>query len=141
MQTEVYSQDVLKDVAEYDGIPSWLSGQFRAPEHPYPWPMKDTSGRTQVFGVTQVSKYSFDPGYSTWACGYFSQDIANSFQQLYTEHKEEFANVWKEIARRFKGMPEILGYELMNEPWTGDFYEVNKNFDINPSLKYFVVIL
>ena len=67
---------------------------------------------------------SFDQGYSTWACGYFSQDIANSFQQLYTEHKEEFANVWKEIAKRFKGMPEILGYELMNEPWTGDFYEV-----------------
>jgi len=98
-------QDVLKDVAEYDGIPSWLSGQFRAPEHSYPWPMKDTSG------------------YSTWACGYFSQEIANSFQQLYTEHRGEFANVWREIAKRFKGMPEILGYELMNEPWTGDFFE------------------
>ena len=98
-------QDVLTEVATYDGIPSWLSGQFRAPEHPYPWPMKDTSG------------------YSTWACGYFTQQIANGFQQLYTEHKEEFANVWRNIAERFKGMSEILGYELLNEPWTGDFFE------------------
>lgn len=113
-------------MAEYDGIPSWLSGQFRAPEHSYPWPMKDTSGRClEQFHWFQAS---FDQGYSTWACGYFSQDIANSFQQLYTEHKEEFANVWKEIAKRFKGMPEILGYELMNEPWTGDFYEVRYKF-------------
>ena len=110
-------------MAEYDGIPSWLSGQFRAPEHAYPWPMKDTSGKSYSFnGLNQ----RFDTGFSTWACGYFSQDIANSFQQLYTEHREEFASVWKEIAKRFKGMSEILGYELMNEPWTGDFYEVKK---------------
>ena len=60
--------------------------------------------------------------YTTWACGYFSQDIANSFQQLYTEHREEFARFWKEIAKRLKGISEILGYELMNEPWTGDFF-------------------
>ena len=25
-------------------------------------------------------------------------------------------------------MPEILGYELMNEPWTGDFFEVYIKF-------------
>ena len=26
---------------------------------------------------------------------------------------------------RFRNMPEILGYELLNEPWTGDFYQVS----------------
>ena len=98
-------QDVLTEVASYNGIPRWLSSQFRSPDHAYPWPMKDRAG------------------FSTWACGYFTQEIANGFQQLYTEHKEEFANVWRQLAGRFKGMPEILGYELLNEPWTGDFYE------------------
>ena len=98
-------QDVLTEVASYNGIPRWLSSQFRSPDHAFPWPMKDRSG------------------FSTWACGYFTQEIANGYQQLYTEHKEEFANVWRQIAGRFKGMPEILGYELLNEPWTGDFFE------------------
>merc|ERR1712227_1025544 len=98
-------QDVLISKAEYDGIPQWLSEKFDPPQHPYPWPMKDTSG------------------YSTWACGYFSEEVSNGFDQLYTKHQQEFANVWKEIATRFKDMPEILGYEFMNEPWTGDVFE------------------
>ena len=33
---------------------------------------------------------------------FISQEISNNFEQLYTEHKQEFANVWKEIARRLK---------------------------------------
>jgi len=98
-------QDVLTNKATYDGIPSWLSSKFASPQHQYPWPMKDTSG------------------FSTWACGYFSQEISNGFNQLYTQHKQEFGNVWKEIATRFKEMPEILGYELLNEPWTGDIFQ------------------
>merc|ERR1712227_1025125 len=62
-------------------------------------------------------------GFTTWACGYFSQEISNGFSQLYTQHKEAFGKVWREIATRFKDMPEILGYELLNEPWTGDFFD------------------
>ena len=68
-------------------------------------------------------------GFTTWACGYFSQvydddddnngdddddqgneddlmmtsqEISNNFEQLYREHKQEFANVWREIATRLK---------------------------------------
>merc|ERR1719481_1515601 len=98
-------QDVLKQSAGYAGIPEWLADRLQPPNHPYPWPMNTTSG------------------FSTWACGYFTEDISNSFQQLYTEHKEEFAWVWKQIAERFKDDNAVLGYELMNEPWTGDLYQ------------------
>jgi len=97
-------QDVLTGVDGYWGIPPWLYAKMAPPAHPYPWPMKSKAG------------------YTTWACGYFSQEISNNFEQLYTEHKQEFANVWKEIAKRFKGNPNILGYELLNEPWSGDIY-------------------
>jgi len=98
-------QDVLTDKAGYAGIPTWLAAKFTPSQHAYPWPMYNTSG------------------YSTWACGYFTQEISNSFQQLYTEHKQEFANFWREVAKRFRGDPAILAYELMNEPWTGDMYQ------------------
>ena len=99
-------QDVLTGEAEYDGIPAWLSSKFSPSTHPYPWPLKDTSG------------------FSTWACGYFTERISHSFQQLYTQHQTEFARVWREIALRFRDNSGVLGYELMNEPWTGDFYQV-----------------
>ena len=99
-------QDVLIGEAEYDGIPAWLSSKFSPSSHPYPWPLKDTSG------------------FSTWACGYFTQQISQGFQELYTNHKAEFARVWREIALRFRDKSAVLGYELMNEPWTGDFYQV-----------------
>eukprot|EP00090_Calanus_glacialis_P022185 TRINITY_DN34234_c0_g1_i1.p1 TRINITY_DN34234_c0_g1~~TRINITY_DN34234_c0_g1_i1.p1 ORF type:complete len:569 (-),score=125.49 TRINITY_DN34234_c0_g1_i1:70-1554(-) len=98
-------QDVLTEAAGYAGVPSWLSDKFRPPSHPYPWPMFNTSG------------------YTTWACGYFTQEITNGFQQLYVDHKQEFANFWRQVAQRFKNDPAILGYELMNEPWTGDLYQ------------------
>jgi len=98
-------QDVLTEKAGYAGVPGWLSSKFEPPTHPYPWPMYNTSG------------------YTTWACGYFTQEITNGFQQLYDNHKQEFANFWRQMAQRFKNNPAILGYELMNEPWTGDLYQ------------------
>jgi len=98
-------QDVLTEDAGYAGVPTWLAEKFRPPSHPYPWPMNNTSG------------------YSTWACGYFTQEISGGFEQLYTEHQQEFANFWRQMALRFRDDPAILGYELMNEPWTGDLYK------------------
>ena len=82
-----YVQDVLKPVSlggftGYPGVPNWLSAKFRPPAHPYPWPMYNTSR------------------YSTWACGYFAEEISNGFQQLYQEHKTEFANFWRHVALR-----------------------------------------
>jgi len=97
-------QDMLTEKADYEGVPRWLSSKFKPPEHAYPWPMNNTHG------------------FSTWACGYFSQEISNGFQQLYTEHKKEFAEFWRQVAIRFRNNPAILGYELMNEPWTGDIF-------------------
>jgi len=61
--------------------------------------------------------------FTTWECGYFTEEVTNKFHQLYVNHKKEFANIWREIALRFKGDPNILGYELLNEPWTGDFFD------------------
>lgn len=33
-----------------------------------------------------------------------------------TAYREAFLNAWKKIAKRFKGNPQIYGYDLMNEP-------------------------
>ena len=65
-------------------------------------------------------------GYNTWACGYFSEIVSNAFNQLYQNKAgtaDYFANFWVEVAKQFKDNPAVLGYELMNEPWTGDIFQ------------------
>ena len=35
-------------------------------------------------------------------------------------NKQRMADIWQEIANRYKDEPAVLGYELMNEPWLPD---------------------
>jgi len=54
---------------------------------------------------------------------YLSEKVGRLFQTLYTpgtELQKGFIAVWVEIAKAFKGNPNILGFELLNEPWYGD---------------------
>ena len=30
--------------------------------------------------------------------------------------QNHYINAWKEVAKKFKGNPKVLGYDLMNEP-------------------------
>ncbi|CEM31595.1 unnamed protein product [Vitrella brassicaformis CCMP3155] len=56
---------------------------------------------------------------------YLSQRVSKSFQALYDDvagAQTALSNVWRYAASRFRENPHVLGYELMNEPWTGDFY-------------------
>lgn len=42
-----------------------------------------------------------------------------------------FAQFWRYIAENFKDNDNILGYELLNEPWGGDIY-TNPLEDVMP---------
>lgn len=37
--------------------------------------------------------------------------------------RDKFANFWGEVAKIFKDEENIIGYELLNEPWCGNIYE------------------
>ena len=138
-------QDVLNSVATYDGIPSWLFDKMTRPEHSYPWPMKDTSG-----GISHDHV-----GWWQWCLlPSLPQDsppglVATSPSRSATASSSSTPGTWLSLAMcggrlpqgeslsflptkntddklfRFRNMPEILGYELLNEPWTGDFYQVS----------------
>ena len=154
------------------------------------WPLQPTPIPGKQVPSTHRPLQTFFPrpmknkdGYTTWACGYFSQvmttpmmtiskmttvatmimqmswwwvdeDISGDQQQLWAavqraqarvcqrlegdRHKVNVPlssvsfiikliwNLWIKLiittTRRFKGDPNILGYELLNEPWSGDIY-------------------
>lgn len=61
-----------------------------------------------------------------FATYYLSAEVGAGFQCLYDNVDnlwDAFAGYWTTIATRFKSFDNVLGYELINEPWAGDVYE------------------
>jgi endoglycosylceramidase len=37
--------------------------------------------------------------------------------------QDHYAAAWRHVAQRFAGRPDVVGYELLNEPWPGTLWE------------------
>ena len=99
-------QDVLSSYyASYDGVPAWLIEKFPDPTNPYPHPLDEVE---------------------FWEQGYLTQACSEGFQFLYNNTEgavESWANFWAKMAETFKDNVYVLGYEYMNEPWIGDYFQ------------------
>ncbi|XP_078583548.1 endoglycoceramidase-like [Branchiostoma floridae x Branchiostoma japonicum] len=87
----------------YNGVPPWLISSFPPPDHPYPWPLKNVT---------------------SWSQNYFTQRCSHNFQCLYDNYKgaaDKMAGFWKFVASELSNQTSVLGYELINEPWIGDW--------------------
>lgn len=65
-----------------------------------------------------------------WSLSYLTVAVGNAFGRLYNNNNglsDSFASYWKKLAQEYVGTNNILGYNLLNEPWMGDTYA-------NPSL-------
>jgi len=93
------------NVSEYDGYPRWLVDRT-VPKHPHPWP----------FTQEQLDEKG-------WGFGYFTEQDAQVLQETYDnthggmDAMEEF---WRTVANYYKDQLNVLGYELINEPWAGN---------------------
>lgn len=60
-----------------------------------------------------------------WGIYQLSIAAANAYQNLYSNVnglRDSMADFWRLVATEFSGYPNVLGYELMNEPFTGDVF-------------------
>lgn len=62
-----------------------------------------------------------------WATSELSYEMSSAFGLLYRKYKSEFADVWRYIADGLKDLDNVVGYELLNEPFPGSIWS-------NPSL-------
>lgn len=58
-----------------------------------------------------------------WALSYLTTAVGNAFGRFYNNYDnlgDSFASYWKKLATQYVGTRNILGYNLLNEPWMGD---------------------
>src|SRR5207249_780839 len=62
---------------------------------------------------------------ATNCCGfpgnYFTPAVLRAFDNLWSRKglRAEYAAAWAQVAARVAGEPNVIGYDLMNEPWAG----------------------
>lgn len=118
-------QDALSEFFCGEGIPTWAV--IKPAKRTFPVPMADVYideyAEPKLHNAqlpTQQACKSHD-----WSKYYLSYDSAVAWESLYTNRNQTLdalAKVWGYIARYFKGNANILGMELLNEPFAGDIY-------------------
>eukprot|EP01118_Nematostelium_gracile_P005547 TRINITY_DN1761_c0_g1_i1.p1 TRINITY_DN1761_c0_g1~~TRINITY_DN1761_c0_g1_i1.p1 ORF type:complete len:423 (+),score=83.55 TRINITY_DN1761_c0_g1_i1:140-1408(+) len=110
-------QDIFNRKFCGEGVPDWAvetePWAFPLPvDLPYPVDSKGYPNLTQCLSK-QFAEY------------YLSEAVSNSFQKLYDDTngiQTAFASMWQQIAQTFANNDNVLGYELINEPWAGDIF-------------------
>eukprot|EP00039_Didymoeca_costata_P020949 m.342931 g.342931 ORF g.342931 m.342931 type:complete len:496 (+) comp22037_c0_seq1:78-1565(+) len=99
-------QDVLSSkFCTYDGVPLWVINKS-LPKHAFPWPLKGNCSRF-------------------WEDNIFAQAAATAYQDIYDNNHnmlDDLKSFWSHAAAELKDIPGIIGYEIMNEPFAGNFY-------------------
>jgi len=90
-------------------------GSFPAPVVNETYPL-DQNGYPELASCLSKSFFSY----------YLTREVSSAFQCLYDDVDNLWAalgDAWAHIAKRFKNSKNVLGYELLNEPWMGDIYK------------------
>ncbi|CAI2183335.1 1425_t:CDS:2, partial [Funneliformis geosporum] len=113
-------QDVMSDLFCGEGFPRWAVRTDGA--WPFPLPIGSPAVYDPVTGLPD--KHTCER--VNWALLYFSNAVNEAWQRLYDNFdglRDAFAAQWVKIASLFKDSKNLIGYDLLNEPWPGDTYE------------------
>jgi len=85
------------------------------------------NGAPQWATISDGEPFQYDP--SNWAFNYFQAAVLRAFdhfwdhdQGAHPELQDRYAAMWRHVAERFRDAPNVLGYDLMNEPFAGSRY-------------------
>ncbi|XP_067933424.1 endoglycoceramidase-like [Watersipora subatra] len=102
---DMHQDGLSSRFGSYDGVPLWLIDSLPPPIKHFPWPFHSTP-----------SNWEFN--YVTFACG-------EAFKNIYTNQSRALDHLgffWQTVAKRFGRYKNVLGYEIINEPFPGNVY-------------------
>ena len=101
-------QDELGDAyCSKHGLPNWIINKSK-PKHKFPWPLKGTCDSRP------------------WGENLLSEAVALGFQDFYDNKNgmlDYFIKFWQKSLTLWKNNPYILGCDIINEPFIGNFYK------------------
>ncbi|KAL9649766.1 hypothetical protein ABK040_009581 [Willaertia magna] len=113
-------QDVMSNKFCGEGFPDWAV-HYDTEDFPYPFlnyhfRKNETTGAPLTEDCLKHAFFQY----------YLTRSASNAWQNFYDNYngiRDAFANFWNFVANYFKSEENILGYEIINEPWAGDFYK------------------
>jgi endoglycosylceramidase len=115
-------QDILSSkFCLYDGVPRWVIDKSE-PAHPYPYPLgvPDGNNCTRTGSAHSPCHCS-----RSWSENAVTVAAATAYQDIYDNKHgmlDDLATFWAKAAEQLKDIPGIIGYEIMNEPFAGNFF-------------------
>jgi len=113
-------QDCLSPKFCGDGVPDWAANP-RPNAAPFPAPIDKPYTLDNVTGYPSKS----DCSKHYWGFYCMSEAGASAIQNFYDNYDgalDSFANWWQFMAKEFRNYTNLIGYEILNEPFPGDVY-------------------
>eukprot|EP00939_MAST-03C_sp_MAST-3C-sp1_P003020 g3020.t1 len=131
-------QDGLSEFFCGEGLPNWAVRRIEGPakwdepfRHPFPAPFstfensscfyREPKHQNALFPTRQAcDRHSHGPSF-----GESTFETAQGYQALWSNWNgtgDAFAAMWAHVASRFSGRAEVVGLNVVNEPFAGDFY-------------------
>jgi len=71
---------------------------------------------------------------SPWFFNYFEPAVTRAFDNFWasegpnTDLQDHYVAMWVRVVERFRDHPAVIGYDIMNEPYPGSYFDTNELF-------------
>ncbi|KAJ3065869.1 hypothetical protein HDU98_010775 [Podochytrium sp. JEL0797] len=116
-----FHQDIFSEKFCGEGVPLWAA-QPREGRFGFPFPLEVKAYPVDEDGVPSFA----DCKRHGWGVYQGTQAVGEAYQRLYDNYdgfRDSFVEYWKLVAKTFLPFTNILGYDLINEPWNGNIFK------------------
>lgn len=110
-------QDAISPLFCGNGFPNFIKPKPNIKAYPEP-----LENAIPINNITELPEWC---AHYNWQYNYATYAVSNAFQNLYDNYDgylDSFIKQWALIASVFNNCTNIIGYEIINEPWMGDMY-------------------